>query len=405
MKTTGQTNKIKKDNFTKLNELLGSLQIIKDSLDLYEKSKDYQILPISGQLRALLLDKNSLLFELAELTSISTDVWYLPYDKNAYVSGAVFSFHRLMVSLNKSYPKHTKISLQELLKKEIIEIDGLTAKKDKDGNPLPISSELLIKSYAEKAGGAHYDLDIEEYIVHSLQQVGKHNVNSFIIDIAKIVIQLGLNIIRKIGCFDFQIALAINPKQNINERGCIFEAVMPNSPMLYMLFIDNMFKLHFLFADINNRGTAVASEQKIDWTIPHIINITAEITSELKTEVVLYVDGKCFGKTIENSPILVLSEPTVYEEIFNMSKLVPYEPIEFGIGDFLLYGRVLDIIERANNITIDLQRIDKTGHGPCAVFKKDINAKKDVGTRDLKFNKIPTWSWSLSKIANGKMPE
>ena len=396
---------IKKDNFTKLTELLSSLQIIKDSLVLYEKGKDCQILPISGQLRALLIDKKSLLFELAKLTKTSTNIWYLPYDKNAYSQrGLAFTSHILELALEKTYPNHTEISLQNAIKLEIMEIDGIIP-KDKKGNALTISSELLIKSYANKAGGAHYDAFLEPYIVAATQVAGKPVIDSLLLHIARIVLNFGLTIIQKMGGFDLQISLAVNPKQIIDVCGCIFEATLPNNPMGYTLYIDNLFKLHFLFLDSHNLYTEVVSTQTIDWTCPHVVNISAEITDELTTELSLYIDGHRFGKNVTPLPLLVLSEPSAYEEFFNMSKRFSCKPFEFGISNFLLYNKPLDVISKASNISLDLQKIKASKDSDCVTFSKDITSKRDIETTNMLFNKTPNWSWSLNKIARGEMPE
>ncbi len=139
-------------------ELLLSLQVVRDASRGLQNGAAHQVLPLAGQLRALLLEKrrdaHALLLHFATVAGVEPRLYVMPDPQTALlphlpqpdvlISGFPFSTSRVL-------PKQVEIPLGDLVGRELVrhEARGYTI-------------EELIKYYANRAGGSHYSRSIPE---------------------------------------------------------------------------------------------------------------------------------------------------------------------------------------------------------------------------------------------------
>jgi hypothetical protein len=392
--------KVKKGQILVMNDLLKSLLIINDCLQLYGQGKTHHILPISGQLRALLLttgrDKQEpLLFRAAKLLSYTPILYYFESidTKDFPFEGSLFSFSNFTPTIERISQNQQCNSFENWLLCEAIQYENRK-----------YSFTDLIREYSDTAGGAHYDPDFHEYFakISSFRLNGISTIDSIIITIAKITLLVGINLLRLACNFELTILLAVNSKQTIDEKGCVFQFHDPNTLMGFYLLIDSFLNLHFNVMNIDGGGLSVTNYKLIDWSFPHIVSLTYDITCFFETELVITIDGEEFGKNKVNSPIFTIFNFEYYNRYFNCDSSEQIKSFEFGLG-FISLSRFQTFIERTNmlNYICDLSNSrDNIGD----IFYDDIIAKGYRGSKDIIYVKNNRTRWSLDKLALGELP-
>lgn len=356
----------------KVCELLSSLQIIKDSLDLYMQGKKHEIIPISGQLRAILTDSTAkkngvdpLLFELAKVFNYDTSIYYSPINMEGCIQdGLVLQMVNPEPSLINKNGKQKKIELFDFLDINICEV-----------NKKKISGRKLITWYANKSGGAHYDPTLPEPFI-----MLRKRADFLIIEIAKIVLSIGINIVRKTSCFEKYIGIKINPKQKINNYGFIFEFSREDSLMSYKLIIDDKFNLIFSIRSEENEYIEVKNNREIKWDKARRVLLTSEITEDFSTKLALYIDGEKYGESDNQYPIYSLADPIYYNRYYNTNRDKSIDGIEMEFCNIMAYNRLLDENERKSNLLYLKDNIEK---GNFVIFNKDKYGEILSGEKDM----------------------
>lgn len=365
--------KIYKPIGIKVCELLSSLQIIKDSLDLYMQGKKHEIIPISGQLRAILTDSTAkkngvapLLFELAKVFNYDTSIYYSPINMEGCIQdGLVLQMVNPEPSLINRNGKQKKIRLSEFLDINICEV-----------NKKKISARKLITWYANKSGGAHYDPTLPESFI-----MLRKRADFLIIEMAKIALSVGVNIVRETSCFEKYIGIKINQKQEINNYGCIFEFSREDSLMFYKLIIDDKFNLIFSIRSEEGEYIEVKSDREIKWDKARVILLTSEITEDFSTKLALYIDGEKYGESNNKYPIYSLANPLIYyNRYYNTNRNKSIDGIEMDISSICIYGRLLDENERKHNL---LYLEDDIKKGNFRIFNRDKYGVMLIGEKDM----------------------
>ncbi len=388
----GEHMLVKKDNYTKFTEFFGAMQILNDCLQLYKQEKPYHILLIAGQLRAILLDTTRgkpLFFQLAELIGMDLSIWYTPHDDEAIVPGFVLNAQTTNPSRKSLHEKQVKITLKKWLEQNILTVDM------GENNRVKKSISDIIKTYANKLGGAHYDPDVDAYFYRMSNFKGI--LESTLLEVAEITLTMGVEIIKHVADFDYTISLAINPNQTISDTGCILEYYLDSSPMGIKLLIDKSRRLHFLM--VNSYGQEVViNTDVIDWCKFHSINIDYEITSNFQTSISITIDGKDKYPLFLPFAFIVITSPTLYRQSLNKSFTLSCDGLEFGVHRVLQHRRVMSQIEKYHNLSYVNSDIKENSQ--LMTFQKETYASCEPGEKHLHFN-IVQQSKTLSQIING----
>lgn len=295
-----QDEKERKSTGVRYIELFQSLQIIRDCLDLIiKKGKSYQIVPISGQLRGILISSNKplepLFFEVHKMLREDTSVYIeSPIDFDTKVNGATFFYEIPVPSLCKTEEKNYKIRLQDWLNLKIIRAES------------DYSIAELIKLIADKKGGAHYDEAMKKKDADLTRfRIANHKiVDEAIILISNIILQKGHRLLKKGFDFHYYVRLELNygeleVEKNIirhqDDRSWIAFSITlrPNGSLWLNLIGPYAITASCLIME------NVPKEKRI------IINLSYELKDDMTSEVCIYSSDGTYNKTVLANPVFV----------------------------------------------------------------------------------------------------
>lgn len=336
----------------RIQELTQSLQIIRDSLKLIAEGKQYQILPLYGQLRSLLTEKSrqnpSLFLDISEKLQYPLELYYLPskpFPEN--FPKLAFVFMSPEISTSKQDIKQEKITLNDFLETTMITLKGID-----------YSTKDLIRSLANIAGGSHYSSKIPKnyaelfsiglYGINELKKLGIPNpqiINSLIVQIGSVVFKLGLKLLRQISEFEYFIHFYI-PTQTLDNEAFVLDMNYQDTLMRTALLFDKNFKLYFVVQDSNGLLIKVKIDDYIELDDYFLINISYGLTDQLKTKILVYLNNT---KAFESEFDQILS----FRNDFNFFSMYQNRSIEksdqgmiLGMLQYYLYSRVLEPSER-----------------------------------------------------------
>jgi len=374
---TKQSQNVKKSNLDKFKEFFHAVRIIFDSTKLINEGKYYQITVLYGQLRALLTDKTKErskelkpLFEIANLLGEDIKIFYMPANLPPSLKEGVFlEVSSLPLSLKKLLSNQEEITLSDYLNVEVVEYKGYKLK-----------AHEIINALSDKYGGSHYDTKVPLYLME-LTSFGLNNqpiLDNLIIQFADLFTKVGVKLVKKLADFEFFISLY--PDNFSIEENFFFDYRLPNSTCRISLFTYQG-KLSLLFVDLIGRTISLEVEQILDVNIFYLINITHKITAELYSEIKLNIDGINVLDKLITEPFLMINEIQSYQGYFNRTSERETQEFEFGIGRILMYGKVLEDIDKLNlNISLAQTEIKK-----MIWFNKNSYGHSAPGNGDIKF--------------------
>lgn len=337
---------VSKSGLERLKELYYALRIITDSRELIQKGNFYHISVIYGQLRSLLMDRskniNPLMFEVASLLNQELEIFHLPdtFDKDLHhlSEGMVLHISSTSPDIIKSLPKHEKIKLSEYLEIEVLTYQGrkFTVRK-------------IVEELANKYGGAHYSQTTHKYL-SELLSFGINNqpvLDNFIYQLAELITNLGIQLIKKITDVEFYLDLCLTEKKVQGEM-FIFDYQLPHNPNRFSLIL-NQGKLRFLVVDSIGFREVVTTECLLEYDEVQLVNISVEILKNFKSQIKIYIEENLVADVISDIPLLTINEIHNYEAFFNRQKNGEPQEYEFGLGEFKIYGRTLNHIEKLQN--------------------------------------------------------
>lgn len=419
----GNTKMVEKSQRERELELLDSLKIVRDMLRGINEGKNHLFIPLCGQLRALLIDgrkrkngsenKNGnvpLLISIAETIGYETNIYSLPsVDKSEMpFAESLESFYvRPQISMYRQNPKQQKFSIKNWLNIKILE--SLSRKKE-------YTLIDVIKFYADQAGGAHYDPIISEDFAELRKYGRMYNLmfDSVLIT-ARVVYEIGLDIIRKRCNFDFFFLLGI-PNQTIQSEGFIFDAKHTNTPMRISLCLDSFSRPIFKITSIEGLDLICHCERLIDWSEPRGINLVFEVLDNLGVRASIYIDAELFACIESPEMFFVFNNVTNYNQYINRSYANENDGLLMGIcieeGAYL-YGRILNYFDKArclSRFAYLLKELD----GKCRVYKrgyyKHLTPKAQSYSIEVDDVELYTLEdsgveWNFKKLLDGILPK
>jgi hypothetical protein len=341
MNTPNRATDVPKSPLDRLSEVFNALLIIKDLVALVQKGAYYHLIPIYGQLRALLTDKtqrgaNKPLF-LEVLGNLSPEAKMYCIDHfNETVPGDesqpfAVDASALLMSVERNFPNQIEVSIIELLDKDVLSIGGRR-----------LSLRDFINTYSDKFGGSHYDGAIPQHIF-DLHSFGLGSPNFIALHFAQTLVHFGAKMLSEI-C-NFEIILDIFFKEKKPGRHIIYDlftsttqhrvSVHVNGNDLEVVLIDFFgTKIENIFKDVlaNNSD--------------FLIDITYEITHEFEALLSVRINSSAIYQKVINPPLLTNNLLRGYERYINRGKDIEYQDFEFGMYSLLLPNKVLSSNDR-----------------------------------------------------------
>ena len=207
----------------RIQELIQSLQVVGDSVEAVQQRRLYQLIPLYGQLRALLCEKSKsnqpLLLTIAREIGMQLSLYCMPdvNDKNVplgFKEDLVLHLSGFPVSIEKELPGQHIVKLEDFLNRKILFFKGREHREGK------YSVGEIITFFANKAGGAHFSPDLPKDFAQLLSfgLFGQPVLVKALIQIAQITYHLGLKLLRSLAEFEIHL-LAFIPQQELSEAG------------------------------------------------------------------------------------------------------------------------------------------------------------------------------------------
>ncbi len=295
-------------------ELLLSLQVVRDASRGLRNGSAHQILPLAGQLRALLLEKrrdaHALLLHFASVAGVDPRVYVMPEPEDSLphalpqpevlLTGFPFSTSRVL-------PRQVEIPISDLPKRELIR-----------HRARGYSIEELIKYYANRAGGSHYSRSVPQSLAQLLAyEVPGIAVRGLLLQafaqIGQAVFEVGLSVVRRLTDLDFFLTVVVLHPQT---GAVLLDCKYPDTRIRITLFLGDGLKLAVRCVALD--GTAVLARTAEPLTPgEHIVRISLRHDDDLQGSVMLLLDGQPVTATA-TVPLFVPEDFDAYDMSLNI---------------------------------------------------------------------------------------
>lgn len=331
-------------------ELVRALQLIRDSLVLLRSTNHLRhLVPLSGQLRALLIDKSGepLLLKIAEELGKSLSLYCMPDVNDPEFPESLRD--KLEIHLGgfpitpfRQLPKQISISFSAMLDQQIIHIRG---------NQYTVKD--LINWYANNAGGAHYAPNVPEDLAALLYDpTTALPLSNYLIQLGDATLDAGRRLIKQLIDIELHALLVvpIQPASAIGSQNFILDSIYPGTSMRVGLLLNKLLKPVFFVSSLQGVSTHVECDRIIDWTKPRYVRASMRIEDDLSTVLDLLVDGERVGRTRVDDVFFVDSSPSGYERFHNRAHNGQPQLFSFGLSELVVFGAELAPKDNANMI-------------------------------------------------------
>jgi len=368
----------------RMGELLQSLLVLRDSLRGLHGQQLHQIIPLSGQLRALLTERSGqadpLLRKIADLVGQDLTVYAMPgHEQDDLPIKEKLAVHikGFPLSVHPELPAQRALALEELLKREIV---LLGEKKYTVGD--------VINWFANKAGGAHYSRRLPEDFAQLLQLpfVGSAPIASSLHQLGRVTFELGRRLLKRLVDFEIHFLLAIPPNR-MTHTVYLLDAVYPNTGMRLWLQLRPLGKPEFGVRGLHGQSAVIATERLLDWTLVRHVHVRLCIAEDLDTEVEILVDGDLVASGKMPFPIFIASDISSYEVYLNRPAEGGTQQFEFGLAEMTMFGAEHRPLDHAKlNAYFDERR--KAKDLSCVVFTAGSWGHAPKGTNDQQMHGV-----------------
>jgi hypothetical protein len=365
-------------------ELVQALQLVVDSLQGIRQGRIRNLIPLSGQLRALITERSKgakpLLLDIAKELDEELRVYCMPgvddpafpahlrNDLLLHVSGFPITYERQFAAqLEKSF--------SQLLEHQIVSLKGNN-----------YTAKTVIEWYANKAGGAHYSTRLPEDFANLLLQspLNIQPLAHILTQLGDAVLLAGHRLLKKLINLEIHAIVVVPPQppEVLSEANYVFDSQYEGSPMRLSLVLNKRLMPSFFARGLQGTEARVDCDRIIDWSVPRHLHAVLKIDEDISTVLELAVDGVRVGRLRIDEPLFVLSDPIDYETYHNRPVEGPSQEFSFGLAHVSLYGAELSPIDAAKLFAYFhalLQNIDL----PLALYLPRSYAHAPRGIKDL----------------------
>jgi hypothetical protein len=385
-----------------MQELLRSLLVIRDSLEGLTQGKPHQILPLFGQLRALLAEKSKdnqpLLLDLAGVLKKEVKLWAFPgtdQDKFPVLpepAEVLLRIGGLPLSTHKTSPNQQLLSLREVLDQKMLVYRGRH-----------FSRRQLIKLFAEKTGGAHFPKRVPAEVleVTALEVNGAPAIHQAIVQFARAIFECAATLLRELCDFSVHFYMLVATSEP-RVGGVIFDASYPNTAMRIIFGSSPLGQLTFTVIGLDGFAAQVASERLIDWSTPHHVAIHHHLDERLDSRVAITVDGDPYAEAQVPHPVFLTRELNQYRRFMNRSLEDAGAGVNLGLLTHLQVGGTYFTKVQCVTLKYFEEYGNKEDEG-CIFFPNGSFGECDVNETTLRMTgSVRKWSWR--RLAAGELP-
>lgn len=279
--TSSSYEKVRVPLSVRFEQLLQSLLVLRDSVNAIDQGSSHPLLPLSGQLRALLVDKakggEGLLLELAAETKQELKLFCLPATDAAGTQRALHLSHHS--SVHREFPEQEEVALEVFLDRIGLAQGGEHC-----------SIRELIEFYANKAGGAHFASKVERRVLtllnSSLRVAGLMPAQLILTDLAKTVLHIARRMLTPLFRFTFDFNFAAP----LQKQLVLLDGVFGNSNVRLTVSLNDG-RPEMRVTDVAGTSHLVGGRAIVDSATRHTLTLFGMITERYEHEFLLVIDG------------------------------------------------------------------------------------------------------------------
>lgn len=311
-------------------ELIQSLRVLADSIQLLRSpGKAHQILPIAGQLRALLTDRSTepLLLDLAKSAGDRLQVYVAP--GVAQKRGPLEPDPDILLKIGGIQAARHPFEESDVAM-DLVDYLHLPVVRFRD---TAYSVRDMIEVMANRAGGAHFAPDLPRDLADLMRQIGIGGLPppaAILVQLAEVVLDLGRDLVRRTGECEVHFAMALRPESQEQPRR-VFEAKLPGTAALVTGIVDPMHRVHIFMRGLDGSKMKLPTMRRVDWSESHHFAMTSAYTDELNTSVELLVDGQVHVTQEVPFPLVLHPGIAEYDVTLNGEASESAKGLRFGI--------------------------------------------------------------------------
>ncbi|MBX3426379.1 MAG: hypothetical protein KF688_11925 [Pirellulales bacterium] len=379
-----RTPDTRKNDAARIAELLDAIQILRDGITSIEAGRHYAAIPIGGQLRALLTERNKqsppLLKQLIDTYHPDARIFacrFATFDAPAMADSQQLRMPGINATYQREEPGQKEISIPALLDLVVLQTrENVYRVRD------------VIEHVANRAGGAHYALHVNERFNKDMTICIVGGVPFWIRamhEIGNSVLHIARHLLAELLTLQLSVGLVIRA---LPQRASmtIVRARNPLQLTSWSLGISEEQKLWLCVVDATGSTAKVSSDEPVDWQAPCYVAFSADLSNDLSTALRLFVNGICVGETIAPKPLFIYNNPAVYEIEINGHE----DPGAFGCYDIRMWkNESIDSIVREDANAY--AAIAQSKEGRCFFLPRNGTGVKRVGQSSFEFrNHIPS---------------
>lgn len=390
-----------KEFSSRFSELLGSLQLLRDSLERLRSGDGHFVLAILAQLRALCYEKRKgytgLLLDIDARLKFGRKIWITrgisPQVEKLLVDGGgetILKIDGFPMTFACCDSRQEEVSIDELLERPLFSCLGEV-----------YSPAEIIKHFANEMGGTHYDVNVSQPVATFLS-VGLNGQSAlvyFIARLADVILQYGWLLVVKYADFEVHLA-AIVPKQDVSQGISVIDSRLENSPCRVSVRINPEGKVVLRIDGINGRGHQTSSDQPVAFGQPNHLVFRSWIDRDLHSNLEIYCNGVLFARSRVKVACFCPSETLFHSMWLNRAA-----DNENAGGDLFLFSCTVscssadDLRSRMIWFSIFDNLVHKTDRGGVH-FRKGGYAKRKLNSTDMDL--LGEYRWArMQKLGDG----
>lgn len=362
-------------------ELLRALQLVRDSITAIRAGRAYHLVSLSGQLRALLCERNPkadpLLIEVAKAMGRPLRVYCMP-DVNdpalpeSLLDGLLLHVAGFPISPRRQFPAQLEMSFSDLVQRNIV------LYKERH-----YTIEDLIAWYANWAGGAHYSRNLPEDFAEllSVGVGGVAPIANALLQVGEATLAAGRDLLKSVVDLEIHFVVVV-PKQRVGEVNYIFDAQYEGSAMRLSITLNARLMPGFFVSGLQGIAAMVESDRLIDWSSPRHLQASVRIEDDLTTVLEIVVDGERVGRGRVQEPVFVLSDPLDYELYHNRAVDSGPQNFSFGVVEAVMVASEPTPANQAN-LFLHFEARRKDPEVPLVFYAPESYGHAPRGTKDV----------------------
>ncbi|MBY5163154.1 hypothetical protein [Salsipaludibacter albus] len=295
----------------RISELLQGLLVVRDASAAINAGKTYQAIALSGQIRALLLerrkDASPLLLTILEELGLSHQIFVMPSYSGPDLPSPKFHVLGPPITRTRVLTAQVPLALGDLGAHPVVSVDGEE-----------FDLAFIVRLLANKGGGAHYSKTMPTTFAWMLELASvpalqiRNAIVSLLGQVGEALTMAGVEMLHQTAAWEVFIDVGVPAP----SEGSFIEYIHPSLPMGLSVGLTKNRQLAVEARGIDAARAIVVVEDLLDWGESHQIHIQLTHGDNLSAKLFVSVDGDTVRSTVSSEVPVFLPISSIKE--FNL---------------------------------------------------------------------------------------